>query len=88
MDTTVEHLRDNNVKTRTDTRSADTVRPIISEIRMSRLSHPRATLFAMLLLAAVFLLFGIVVSGLVPDYSPAPSTIEGSAMIFADWLFG
>lgn len=88
MDTTVEYLRENHVKTRTDIRSADTVRPIISEIRMSRLSHPRATLYAMLLLAAVFLLFGVIVSALGPDYSPAPSTIEGSAMIFADWLFG
>jgi hypothetical protein len=41
-----------------------------------------------LLLAAVFLLFGFIVSALGPDYSPAPSTIEGSAMIFVDWLFG
>jgi len=63
-------------------------RPILSEVRMSRLSHPRASLFAMLLLAGVFLLFGLVASAMEPGYSPAPNTFEGSAMIFGHWLFG
>lgn len=63
-------------------------RSIISEYRMSRLSHPRATLFAMILLAVVFGLFGLVASAFEPSYSPPPSTFEGAAMIFGDWLFG
>ena len=61
---------------------------MISEIRMSRLSHPRASLFAMLLLAGVFLLFGLIASALEPSYTPAPNTFEGSARIFGHWLLG
>jgi hypothetical protein len=76
-----------NVKTQSQ-QSPYQARSIISEIRMSRLSHPRASLFAMLLLAAVFLLFGIVASAYEPSYSPAPNTFEGSARIFGNWLMG
>ena len=42
-----------------DTHARGTVRPLISEIRMSRLRHPRASILAMVLLAAVFLAFGL-----------------------------
>ena len=63
-------------------------RSLFSEIRMSRLRHPRASLFAMLLLAGVFLLFGMVASAYEPSYSPAPNTFEGSARIFGHWLMG
>lgn len=89
MNLTVEKLRVINVKTHTqDYSEPDPDRLIISEIRMSRLSHPRASLFAMLLLAAVFLLFGLIASAFEPGYSPAPNTFEGSAMIFGQWLLG
>jgi hypothetical protein len=76
-----------NVKTQTQ-QIPYRERPLISEIRMSRLSHPRASVFAMLLLAAVFLLFGLVASAYEPSYSPAPNTIEGTARIFGHWLMG
>jgi len=86
---TKEQMRVITVKTYTqELPEPDPGRPIISEIRMSRLSHPRASLFAMLLLAAVFLLFGLVASAFEPGYSPAPNTVEGSAMIFGHWLLG
>lgn len=61
-------------------------KPILSEIRMSRLRYPRATLFAMILLAVVFLLFGWVASAFEPSYTPAPTTFEGAAMIIVQWL--
>jgi len=89
MNLTVEQLRASNVKTHTQEHpEPDPGRSILSEIRMSRLSHPRANLFAMLLLAVVFLLFGLVASAFEPGYSPAPNTLEGSAMIFGHWLVG
>jgi hypothetical protein len=89
MNLTVEQLRVIDVNTHTqEVPEPDPARPIISEIRMSRLRHPRASLFAMLLLAAVFLLFGLIASALEPGFSPAPNTLEGSAMIFGHWLLG
>ncbi len=65
---------------------APAVRPLISEIRMSRLRHPRASILAMVLLAVVFLAFGLIASALEPGYSPAPSTAEGLAMIIGNAL--
>ena len=59
---------------------------ILSEIRMSRLSHPRATLFAMILLAVVFGLFGLIASAFEPSYTPPPTSFEGAAKIIGDWL--
>ena len=63
--------------------------PTVNEIRMSRLSHPRASLVAMLLLAGVFLLFGAFANATVEHaHLPAPNTIEGAAMLLSDWLLG
>ena len=60
--------------------------PTIGEMRMSRLSHPRATLVAMVLLAAVFLLFGLFASAAEPSYTPAPNTLGGAASLISDWV--
>ena len=61
---------------------------VFNETRMSRLSHPRATAFAMILLAVVFLLFGVFASAIEPAYTPAPNTFEGAAVIVSSWIFG
>ena len=63
-------------------------KPMFSEIRMSRLAQPRATVVAMILLAVVFLLFGVFASAVEPTYSAAPNTLEGMATIFGNWVFG
>lgn len=60
--------------------------PTIGEMRLSRLGHPRASLFAIILLAAVFLLFGLFASAAVSDYSPAPNTIDGAVALIGDWV--
>jgi hypothetical protein len=60
--------------------------PTVSDMRMSRLSHPRATVLAILLLAVVFLLFGLFASAVEPSYAPAPSTIDGAMVRIGDWL--
>lgn len=60
--------------------------PTVSDMRMSRLSHPRATILAMVLLAVVFLLFGLFASAVEPSYAPAPNTIDGAMARIGDWL--
>ena len=60
--------------------------PTVNEIRLSRLSHPRATLMAMVLLATVFLLFGVFASAIEPSHSAAPNTIEGALALIGDWM--
>lgn len=60
--------------------------PTIGEMRMSRLSHPRATLVAMILLAVVFLLFGMFAGAMESHYSPAPNTLNGAASLIGDWV--
>ena len=60
--------------------------PTISDMRLSRLSHPRASLVAIILLAAVFLMFGMFASAVEPGYSPAPNTINGAASLIGDWV--
>ena len=60
--------------------------PTIGDMRLSRLSHPRASLVAMILLAAVFLMFGMFASAIEPSYSPAPNTINGAASLIGDWV--
>jgi hypothetical protein len=61
--------------------------PTVSDMRMSRLSHPRGTLLAMILLAAVFLLFGMFAAAAVePGYVPPPSTVDGAASLIGDWV--
>lgn len=72
----------------TETEPSRKERPLLSEIRMSRLRYPRATLFAAILLAVFFLLFGAVASAFEPTYTPAPTTVEGATMIIAQWLLG
>ncbi len=76
--------RDKTVNTRT---TQIEYGPTISDMRMSRLSHPRASLVAMILLAAVFLLFGMFASAAAePGYTPAPNTINGAACLIGDWV--
>ncbi len=60
--------------------------PTIGDMRMSRLSHPRASLVAMVLLAVVFLMFGLFASAVEPSYTPAPNTINGAASLIGDWV--
>lgn len=62
--------------------------PTTTDMRMSRLSHPRASLFAMTLLAVVFLLFGLFASAAEPAYAPAVNTIDGAMALFGDWVIG
>lgn len=60
--------------------------PTIGDMRMSRLGHPRASLFAMVLLAVVFLLFGLFASAVEPSYSSAPNTLNGAMALIGDWV--
>ena len=62
--------------------------PTVNDMRLSRLSHPRATLVAMVLLAAVFLLFGMFANAVEPSYTPAPNTIDGALALIGDWVLG
>ena len=51
-------------------------------IRLSRLNHPRGTLAAMVLLAAVFLLFGAFAHALHPELSMAAPEATTNALAF------
>ena len=63
--------------------------PLINDMRLSRLSHPRATLVAIILLAVVFLLFGVVAQTMNPAVEiPAPNTVDGAFMLLRIWAFG
>ena len=62
--------------------------PTVAEMRMSRLSHPRATVLAMILLAVVFLMFGMFATAVEPSYSPAPNTVDGAMVLIGDWVLG
>jgi len=75
--------RENTVNTKT---SQLKYGPTIGDIRLSRLSHPRASLFAMILLAVVFLLFGLFASAMEPSYTPAPATLNGTVSLIGDWV--
>ena len=60
-------------------------------IRLSRLTHPRASLFAMVLLVLVFGVFGAVANAMHPELSvqgpaAAPNTYQGAAMLVSDWI--
>lgn len=48
-----------------------------SSFRLSRISNPRATFWAMILLALVFLCFGLVAQAYVPEIHPAGAAFEG-----------
>ncbi|MGE0622959.1 MAG: hypothetical protein AB7I04_06825 [Pseudomonadales bacterium] len=60
--------------------------PTIGEMRLSRLSHPRATLFAIILLAVVFLLFGLFTSSVDVSHTPAPNTVDGAVSLIGHWV--
>ena len=60
--------------------------PTIYEMRLSRLSHPRATFFAMILLAAVFLLIGLFAGAADVSHSPAPNTVNGALSLIGHWV--
>lgn len=80
----MNRLRDKTVNTKT---TRIEYGPTIGDMRMSRLSHPRASLLAMILLAVVFLLFGMFASAAMePSYTPAPHTINGAANLIGDWV--
>lgn len=79
----MNRLRDKTVNTKT---THIEYGPTIGDMRMSRLSHPRASLLAMILLAVVFLLFGMFASAVEPSYSPAPNTINGAVSLIGDWM--
>lgn len=79
----MNRLREKTVNTKTNQISYG---PTIGDMRLSRLSHPRASLFAMILLAVVFLLFGLFASAVEPSYSPAPNTLNGTVSLIGDWV--
>ena len=85
----MNRLRDKTVNTKTTNIEYG---PTIGDMRLSRLSHPRASLLAMILLATVFVLFGMFASAVEPSYTPAPDTIPGSingaASLIGDWVIG
>jgi hypothetical protein len=57
--------------------------------RLSRIRSPRGSLATMLLLAMVFIAFGLAVMGLGPDQTAAaPRYFDGTALTFANWLLG
>ena len=66
---------------------------MIHSIRLSRLTHPRATLIAIVLLAVVLGLFGIVASALLPELSTTtpvamPPVVQYAVGIFEHWALG
>ncbi|MCZ6710468.1 MAG: hypothetical protein O7B25_08905 [Gammaproteobacteria bacterium] len=66
---------------------------MIHSIRLSRLTHPRATLIAIVLLAVVLGLFGIVASALHPELSTTtpvamPHVVQYAAGVFERWSLG
>ncbi len=62
--------------------------PSIVDVRMSRIRYPRGTLIAMVLLAAVFVLFGVFASAAQPQYPPAPEALMSITEALGDWLTG
>ena len=74
--------REQIVNTKTNLRYG----PTIGEMRLSRLSHPRATLVAMILLAIVFLLFGLFANAAEVHYTPAPNSVSGAISLIGHWV--
>jgi hypothetical protein len=57
--------------------------------RLSRIRAPRGTLAAMILLAVVFLSFGLALSAAEPAHAAAtPASLPLSILTVANWLFG
>ena len=74
--------REQSVNTKTELRYG----PTINEMRLSRLSHPRATLVAMILLALVFGAFGLLASAAEVSYTPSPASLGGSLSLISHWV--
>lgn len=56
-------------------------------LRVSRIRAPRGTLAAAMLVAVVFIVFGLALSALAPDHSAAaPLHLEQKALTFSNWL--
>ena len=54
-------------------------------IRLSRVNHPRGTLVAVVLLTAVFLLFGVFANALHPELATqAPETTSDATLFLTD----
>lgn len=79
----MNRYRENTVNTKANPLSYG---PTISDMRLSRLTHPRATMLAIILLAVVFLLFGMFAGALETGYTPAPSTPGGTASLIGNWV--
>jgi hypothetical protein len=57
--------------------------------RLSRVRAPRGTLGASMLLALVFIVFGLVASAFgLADTAHAPQYVNGSTQPLSQWLFG
>lgn len=57
--------------------------------RLSRVRTPRATFGASVLVAAVFLAFGLIASAFgIADSAIAPHHLSGSTLTFTHWLYG
>lgn len=55
--------------------------------RLSRIRAPRGNLAAVILLAAVFIAFGLLMSGLAPAHADAvPRHFDSQALTFANWM--
>jgi hypothetical protein len=52
-----------------------------NSFRLSRLTHPRASLFAIILLAVVFGIFGLVASAMHPELTFTPPLARESVMV-------
>ncbi|MEQ8859809.1 MAG: hypothetical protein RIC56_14290 [Pseudomonadales bacterium] len=56
-------------------------------LRVSRIRAPRGTLTTAILLAVVFIAFGLAISALTPDHATAaPVPMERTALTFSNWL--
>lgn len=56
--------------------------------RLSRIRAPRANLASALLLAAVFLAFGLLMAALAPEQVAAAPAFDGPDFRLAHWLLG
>lgn len=57
-------------------------------LRISRIRAPRGTLATAVLLAAVFIAIGLLISGLAPEQTAAVPPTERVALTFSNWLLG
>jgi len=55
--------------------------------RLSRLTYPRTSLTAIVLLALVFGVFGAVASTLQPDPANGVATVDAATTLLNNWIF-